>query len=146
MTTFPLYSWSDNTCSPSSQETSYLNAKQHKVWHSAKLKGLTLRWISTHTVSDTLESRITRSQQQALHKLLQRHHSVTAYLMEADLAHAVLETTGACTRREASSLMDLSPKLPDSTHHRDYKRKVFSPSSVVPLPHSWYCDKWTKAA
>lgn len=56
---------------------------------------------------------------------LQRHHPVTVHLIEVDLSHAVLETTGACMKPDVSPLTGLSLKLPDTMYRRDYKYSLF---------------------
>lgn len=56
---------------------------------------------------------------------LQRRHPVAVHLIEVDLSHAVLETTGACMRLDVSPLTGLSLKLPDTVYRRDYKYSLF---------------------
>lgn len=84
---------------PSSRQR-YLNTKPQTVQYLAILNSQ-LSDECQHTQSK-IESRITKSQLQARYKLLLRRHSVTVYLMEADLSHAALKTTGACTRRDTA--------------------------------------------
>ena len=107
------------------RQTRYPNAKQQKkkkfgTW--LKIKGARSQM---NINSRRWRAESPRASGGLWYKVLRRHDSVTVHLMEADLSHAVLETTGACTRRDVSPLTDPSLKLPDATHRRDYKCSFF---------------------
>lgn len=46
---------------------------------------------------------------------LQRHYPVTVHLIEVDLSHAVLETTGACMKPDVSPADRSVPEV--ARHH-----------------------------